>query len=276
MKKWGLVLSGGIAYGMANAGVLEAFEEEGLKPDSIGGSSMGAIVAGLYALGIPVSDMRVLAHDMKMYDMAEPSFHSLKEGLHGGFLRQKLKKHIGPLVGDAVIGDCNIPFVCVAGKLLKPIQWHKIIKDGFTMHAMQCVEKYVFPDDTRMLDALLATSAIPVVFSPVTIGNDSFIDLCHFGAVPARTMRDLMHPDIVVATNTVPRTELIENMLPKSWKQFIDDGMDVTEESLSTCDMVIHPDMVALPFRFDKANAFMDAGKDAAMKHMDDLKRLLA
>ena len=49
MKKFGLVLSGGGAKGYAHIGVLKALEENGITPDFIVGTSMGAIVGGLYA-----------------------------------------------------------------------------------------------------------------------------------------------------------------------------------------------------------------------------------
>ena len=49
--KVGLVLSGGGAKGFAHIGVLKVLEEEGVKIDYIGGTSMGAIIGGLYAAG---------------------------------------------------------------------------------------------------------------------------------------------------------------------------------------------------------------------------------
>ena len=49
--KIGLILSGGSAKGLAHIGVLKVLEEAGIRPDFIGGTSMGAIVGGLYAIG---------------------------------------------------------------------------------------------------------------------------------------------------------------------------------------------------------------------------------
>ncbi|MEK7563309.1 MAG: patatin-like phospholipase family protein [Patescibacteria group bacterium] len=61
---WGLVLSGGAAYGVANVGVVECLEKEGLSPDVIAGSSMGAVVAGLYALGIETKTIREIGKQL--------------------------------------------------------------------------------------------------------------------------------------------------------------------------------------------------------------------
>ena len=49
--KFGIALSGGGIRGIAHAGVLQALEENGIKPDIVGGTSCGSIVAALYALG---------------------------------------------------------------------------------------------------------------------------------------------------------------------------------------------------------------------------------
>lgn len=59
--KVGLVLSGGAARGLAHIGVLKALEEQGIKIDAIAGTSMGAVVGGLYASGYKVDELEKLA-----------------------------------------------------------------------------------------------------------------------------------------------------------------------------------------------------------------------
>ena len=54
----GLVLSGGAARGLAHIGVLRALEEQGVHIDAIAGTSMGAVIGGLYASGARRSPMR--------------------------------------------------------------------------------------------------------------------------------------------------------------------------------------------------------------------------
>ena len=55
--KVGLVLSGGGAKGLAHIGVLKVLEEQGVKIDYIGGTSMGAIIGGLYASGYTATQL---------------------------------------------------------------------------------------------------------------------------------------------------------------------------------------------------------------------------
>jgi NTE family protein len=59
--KVGLVLSGGAARGLAHIGVLKALEEQGVRIDAIAGTSMGAVVGGLYASGYSVEELEKLA-----------------------------------------------------------------------------------------------------------------------------------------------------------------------------------------------------------------------
>jgi len=59
--KVGLVLSGGAARGLAHIGVLKALEEQGVKIDAIAGTSMGAVIGGLYASGYKIDELEKLA-----------------------------------------------------------------------------------------------------------------------------------------------------------------------------------------------------------------------
>ncbi len=273
---WGFVLSGGAAWGLANLGVLEAFEEENLRPDCLAGSSMGAIVGALYALGYSPRELRSIAEGIRPLTIAKWSERALKDGLHGGFFRQELETHLRPLLGNAVIGDCKLPFVCVAGRVKEPIPWHKILTEKtFTPLVAERVEPYVFPPETRVIDALLATSAIPVVFSPVRIGRDEFIDLVAFGALPARTLRERYAPDFLVGTDCNPTYGSLKDWLPGGWKEFIESGSVEYRKSQEACDIVLKPAFKTGAFRFDKAMDFVEAGKAAAEKEMTQLKKRL-
>jgi len=57
----GLVLSGGGARGFAHIGVIKVLEEEGIDVDVIGGTSMGSVVGGLYAMGYSIYDIERMA-----------------------------------------------------------------------------------------------------------------------------------------------------------------------------------------------------------------------
>ena len=264
--KIGLVLSGGAAWGIANIGVLDVLAEEGIEISSYAGSSMGAIVAALPALGVPLSTLRSLALALHPLKVASFTRRPLRRGLHGGVLQQKMHDVLFPIIGSARLQDCSVPFVCVAGKITNPILWHRIVLSGFTEHFLSCVESCVLPPETKVIDALMATSAIPVIFSPMVIDGTEFVDLVHFGAIPTQRLRDLCHPDIVIGTDTAPRYSRIEKWLPPGWQEFLRRGHAQLDTDKSLCDVLIEPIMPARPFRFDRAEDFIEAGRIATRK----------
>ncbi len=274
--KRGLVLSGGAAWGLANIGVLQVLEREKFLFDSIAGSSMGAIVAGAYALGLGTGAIARTASQISLLKVARVSGPPFMNGLHAGFLRQELENILFPLIGSACIGDCSIPFVCVAGKVSRPVQWERILLPGFTEHFFECITPHVFADETRMIDALLASSAIPVIFAPVKIGQDTFVDFVHFGALPARQLRALHSPDRVIGTDTNPRYGALRRFLPSPWREFMDRGHREIENDRQACDLIIQPKMPAQMFRFDRADDFIEAGRVAAAHHLKEIHSVLA
>lgn len=272
---WGLVLSGGAACGIANAGVLSVLEEEQLQPDYLAGSSMGAIVGALYAMGYGNDVLADLIQKIRLYNVAQLAKRPLSGGIHSGFLQQKLHDHLGGLIGDALIADCKIPFICLAGWMKEPIPWQKIAQTGFTDSIVPLVEPHIFPPETLLLDAIMASSAIPVVFSPVEIDEKKYIDLCHFGAIPSRSLRSVYNPDIVIATDTTPRFSAIRRILPPGWTEFLRLGYESLDESRAACDLIIKPEQAASLLRFDKSKEFFNSGKRAAIQKLPEIKALL-
>lgn len=273
--KHGLVLSGGAAWGLANIGILKVLEREKFRFDCVAGSSMGAIIAAMYALGIPVSVMEEAATKISLLRVAKLAKHPLQNGLHSGVLRQDLEQILLPIIGGATLGDTKIPFLCVAGKVLKPLAWERIVLPSFADHFTENIVPYIFPPDTNMIQALLASSAIPVIFAPVRIGDDEFVDLVHFGSIPARHLRTQYHPDVVIGTDTNPRFGLLQRLLPAPWREFIARGHRELEADTKACDMVLRPPMPAAIFRFDRAKDFIASGQATAEKHVPELRRLL-
>ncbi|HRH93698.1 MAG TPA: patatin-like phospholipase family protein [Candidatus Peribacteria bacterium] len=270
-------LSGGSAFGLASIGALSVLEREGFRPDCVGGNSMGAIIGGVYALGHPLEEIIEMARYIRLRKMVRVTGGMLTQGLHGGWLRPDLAKILRPIVGDARIGDCTIPFVCTAGRVKKPVPWHRIVRPGFTTMFLDCIEPHVFPPETKLLDAMLASSAIPTMFEPVRIGTDSFIDLCNFGAIPAPVLREFQKPDVVISTDTTSDMYAwMWPVLPKSWREFIAAGQDQVRDDLKSADVVITPHLTGNQFRFDKSTDFIAAGKAAAEKKLPEIKALLS
>ncbi len=269
--RWGLVLSGGIAYGIANVGVVDVLRREGLRPDCIAGSSMGAIVGALYAADCPAAEIDRLCNTLRITDVARLSRHWWR----GGVLRQRLEPLLAPLLGEKRIGDCAIPFLCIAGRVRGRIRWGGILRRGFSAHYQSCVEPYVFPPDTRLIDALLASTAMPLLFQPPRIGKDTFIDLLNFTTIPARELRAAMHPDIVIGTDTNPPREAILKFLPPGWREMLTDGYNALHRSREACDLLITPKLSGNSFHFGLAPKFRAAGDSATEKALPAIRKLL-
>ncbi|HVW66194.1 MAG TPA: patatin-like phospholipase family protein [Candidatus Peribacteraceae bacterium] len=272
--KWGLVLSGGGALGLANVGILEVLERENLRPNSVAASSMGAIIGALYCVGIKPSEMEDLCIRWSLRDFLHHypwPFRRFQKALFRFTFRKKMLH----LLHQTRIRDCTTQFLCIAGRQKKQIQWSNMLRKGFAEEATRNLEPYVFPPDTRMLDAIMASSAIPPFFHPIRIGIDMFVDLCNFAGAPAHIMRTRLHPDIVIATDTAPRYGLLTRMLPPSWSKILNASEDLLKLNAKAADLIILPDMPASTWRFDKAEAFIEAGRKAAEKALPEIKRLI-
>ena len=128
MKKIGLALGAGGARGLAHIIVLEAFDELGIKPSIISGTSIGAIIGGIYATGVSAKEIIESVNDVifpknnrfweihrksdliKMFDFIDPKFRS-----SGGILRgNKLENFIDSKLKVKTFEELPIPFRAVA------------------------------------------------------------------------------------------------------------------------------------------------------------------
>jgi len=154
MKKTvSLVLGSGGARGYAHIGVIEALEEKGYEITSISGSSMGALVGGIYAAGkLPELKKWLLSLDwIEVLKLVDFSFST--DGMIKG---DRVFEHIEKIVGKVNIENLSIPFTAVATNLntQKPVWFQK----------------------GDLLDAIRASVAIPTILTPKKIGEQSLVD----------------------------------------------------------------------------------------------------
>ncbi len=178
MKKTvSLVLGSGGARGYAHIGVIEALEEHGYEIVSISGSSMGALVGGLYASGnLALFKEWILSLDV--YELIKlVDFSFAKNGMIKG---DKVFENIEKMVGKINIQDLPIAFTAVATNL----------------HT----EKPVWFQKGDLLDAIRASVSIPTILTPKKIGNQYLVDggiLTPLPTVPLLAN----HSDYTIAVN---------------------------------------------------------------------------
>lgn len=165
--KLAIALGGGGSRGMAHLGVLKYLEDEGIEIGAIAGTSIGGLVGAVYLSGISLDDMVEKFANIeqdKLYGHLKSEEPSLL-GLAGG------TKFLAELLGDLTFEDLPIPFGVTAvdiraGQLI-------VIKEG------------------KLIDAVLATIAVPGVLPARPWGDRLLVDGGVFDPVPIDVVRDL-------------------------------------------------------------------------------------
>ncbi len=136
-KTWALVLMGGGARGLAHIGVLAVLEKNGLRPDIVTGTSMGAMVGGLFAAGLSAAELREIACGLNLNKYIDRSVGLRRLKGPKGFFeylmltdhRNRLFKKVGLDKGDVVekfiqklTGDVRIESLpsCLHGRPPRP------------------------------------------------------------------------------------------------------------------------------------------------------------
>lgn len=176
-----LVLGAGGARGLAHIGVIEAIEARGLRIAAIAGSSMGALVGGIYASG------RLPAYrDWALALSRTDVFRLLDFGIGrpGLFTGDRLMDELQEIVGQHRIESLPIPFTAVATDLR--------------------AQREVWLTRGSLFDAIRASMAIPLVFTPVKLGGRELVDGGLLNPVPIAAMRQAL-ADVVIAVDVNAR-----------------------------------------------------------------------
>lgn len=177
MKNVRLVLGSGGARGMAHIGVIEELQREGFTIKEVVGSSMGAVVGGIYCAGHLDAYTQWLRGLTKLEVFKLFDFAFSAQGFVKG---EKVFKVIEQLIGDHQIESFSIPFTAVASDVM-----HK---------------REVVYTSGSLFKALRASVAIPTIFTPVIEGRSQLIDGGVLNPLPLNLIK--REPgDLVVAVN---------------------------------------------------------------------------
>ncbi len=282
--KVGLVLSGGSAHGIAHIGVLRALEEQGIHIDYITGTSIGAIMGGLYAMGYDADEIEditrsqnwseLLATEVPLVDIApsEKLYHDrfgitmeFRDGglrlPQGFFNSQKLDLRLNRLFGAAHhINDFDslpIPFKCIAVNI--ETGEIEILEDGFLGNAVR------------------SSMAIPSVFAPVERDDKLLVDGGLIRNFPVQEVLD-MGADYVIGVYVGSRLEQkdkLNNLIEILNQSAFMMGILDSEKQKKLVDVLIEPDVKHLPsFGFDRTDVLIREGYIAAIQNIDSLKAI--
>lgn len=247
--KFGLALGGGAAKGPAHIGVLRALEENKIQIDAISGTSVGAMIASLYAFGKNLDEIFELAKDMTVSSMS--SFTIQKKGFA---TTQLIEKLMTDNLGEVNIEDAKIPLAIIATDILTG-------------------EEVVFRKG-KLAKVVAASVAVPGVFVPVKINNREFVDGGIVENVPISPLKRMgVNSIIAVDLNGVQHYQE-----PGSIVDIVTNALDIaidskTKVQLKQADLVISLDLLTFS-RTDnreKLQELVDLGYKEAVRKIQTI-----
>ena len=218
-----LALGGGAARGFAHIGVIKALETSGIGVDVVVGTSAGSVVGALYAAGHGPFELQKLA--IQLDEASVTDWSLFDRGLIKG---EALERFINTNVGGRPIEGLRRRFAAVATDL-------------------QSGEPIVFQRGNTGT-AVRASSSIPGVFPPVTIGGREYVDGGLVAPIPARAARGL-GADLVIAVDisSRPSGKTKAGSLDLLLDTISIMGGALGKTELAAADVVIRPELRGLP-----------------------------
>lgn len=282
--KIGLSLAGGGAKGFAHIGVLKVLDSLGVKVDYISGTSMGAIVGGLYASGYTGKEIEKIVLDTDFYSIIanektrqDASFFNksvdkyiltipvkdgkinvlpkaISTGQKNIYLLKELFKNVSTITDFSKL---PIPFMCIGTNLESGKM--KIFESG------------------DLVSSIMASSAFPSLMDPVKIGDSLYIDGAMTINYPSKPLRD-KGIDIVIGVDLSQGLASRENLQSaiSILNQVIDFGIQKeTINQLQYTDINIKPDLGTNgATSYDAKKAILDSGYVEAQKYIEPLNLL--
>nr|WP_315197935.1 patatin-like phospholipase family protein [uncultured Flavobacterium sp.] len=283
--KIGLVLSGGGAKGFAHIGVLNVLEDAGIKIDYIGGTSMGAVIGGLYAMGynakqidsiIDVTNFSNVINDFiprsskNFYEKRNDELYALilpfnkfsigtPEALSKGMYNFNLLSRLTfPVRHVRDFNELPIPFLCVGTNIALG-------------------EQVVF-DKGILAQAITGSSSLPSIFAPVIIDNNLIIDGGVINNYPIDEVRK-MGADIIIGVD-VQSGLLSKDELRSASKVFFQiTNLQMVERMKTNANLTeiyIKPDVKNYGVvSFEKASEIIKKGEDATFSIYEKIDLLV-
>ena len=176
--KIGLALGSGSARGLTHIGVLKALEEKNIKIDYISGSSIGALIGGAYAMGMPIAEIEKIALQTDWKLMAKILSPTLSTS---SFVKDKyLLEFLDTYFNGKTFDSLQIPFSCIStdietGEMV-------VIRKGY------------------LATAIRASISIPMIFSPVSYGLHKLVDGGLVNPTPVDVVKS-QNVDKIIAVN---------------------------------------------------------------------------
>jgi NTE family protein len=280
--KYAIVLSGGGARGVVHAGVFRALEEAGYPPPSlIAGTSMGAVIGGLYASGMGGAALkRCVLESLDIGNFMEsPVFRiegpigkifqtgqiigniAVRPGIDSG---AKVMKLLEELTGGKTIEECRIPFLCNAVDLSTGQE--EVFRSG------------------SLARAIRASMAFPFFFEPLVDGKRCLVDGGVINNMPVRLARETgkklgIKRVLAIDTrrwNVIPSHSLRNGtgVILRCFEVMVhaSETRGGPEKSAGVPDLVIHASDRTSPFDFSRRQQLVHLGEAAIHQSRTELE----
>ncbi len=286
-SKIALALSGGGARGLAQIGVLKIFEKHGIPVDGIAGTSIGAVIGALYSTGYTSSEIEKLAYETDwddiIYDNPERKqlFLGQKEE-RGWYIIQLRLKDFSIDIPNAITSGQK--FTTLMTDLLfhapyPPVNNFNDLHVPLKIVTTDLIEgKKIVLEKGSLIDAVRASMAIPLLFTPVKLEKHLLVDGGLLQNLPVDEARQFNH-DLVIAVNTCSKLR-DESSLNTPW-EIADQVTTIMQNNkvnnqFEQADIQIQPSLENISNTdFDKIPTIIKAGETAANKAIDQLQELL-
>jgi NTE family protein len=283
--KIGLVLSGGGAKGFAHIGVLKVLEQAGIKVDYIGGTSMGAIIGGLYATGYNATQIDSIFRETNFDELindyiprASKNFYGkrndelyaivlpfsnfrigIPEALSKGMYNYNLLSSLTRNVRH--VRDFNklpTPFLCIGTD----------IETG----------EQVLLNKGNLAQAMIASAAFPSLFSPVEVDGRLLVDGGVANNYPIKEVRNL-GADIIIGVDVQDDLQTRKN-LKNATRILVQitnlQSIEKMKENIVDTDIYIKPDIRDFGvISFDRGSEIVRRGEEAAFGVYEKIKALV-
>lgn len=252
--QFGIALSGGGARGIAHIGVLQALEDHGIKPEVLSGTSAGAIVAALYASGKSPAEILGLVKEASL-------FKFFKVGLpYSGLTKHTyLKERLQEAIGEDSFEGLKLPCYIAISNL----------------NTGACEIRSSGP----LFDVVAASSAIPLIFQPVEIDGQQYVDGGLLDNMPVAAIRK--QAAFVLGVNVMPalladKSE-VKNVFGIAQRCFDLSILANTQPSIDLCDWIVEPEGIRkyTILHLNKYQEIHDIGYAAMEEKMPELEKAL-
>ena len=285
--KVGLVLSGGGAKGFAHVGVLKVLEELGIPVDMIGGTSIGSIVGGFYAMGYSADEIEALIQSQDWE-------YLLSDGgprKYNPFFEKEEQDRYSvtfPITGNGLALPSSMTKGQNIHKLFSRVAYNYHDVSDFSKLPIPffCVASDINSGDEVVLDkgylpwCIKASMAVPMAFEPMDIDGRKLVD----GGIRNNFPVDVMlekGADIIIGVDITDGIEYDStkelNMVKMVGHLINFFGHDKYVQNVKDCDIYIHPDISGFSgasFSVEAADSLYIRGEKAAQALIPQLVKL--